>query len=145
MNLKLEYKKASESDLDFLLDLRMKTMNLHYANSNLPTTRETTLQRVLYQFEKANIIILNDEPAGLLKIDRNADKIDILQLQIDPILQGKGIGKAILEDIIEEASKAQKPVLLSVLKTNKAQKLYFSLGFKIIDEDEHSYFMKFST
>lgn len=144
MNFKLEYRKAQESDIDFLLDLRIKTMTEHYANSNLSTTKESTLQRVLYQFEKTHIVSLNNHPIGLLKIDRGADCIDVLQLQIYPDQQRRGIGKSVLEDIIREAVLAQKSVSLSVLKTNKAQKLYLSLGFKIIDEDEHSYMMKLS-
>lgn len=138
----LQYRKASESDLDFLLDLRMKTMIEHYANSSLPTDRESTLQRVLYQFEKANIILFNNEPIGLLKIDRSKDKIEVLQLQVDPSQQGKGLGKMILKEIIEEALSSQKSVVLSVLKTNKAQNLYSSLGFVTIDENEHSYIME---
>lgn len=138
----LQYRKASESDLDFLLDLRMKTMNEHYANSSLPTDRESTLQRVLYQFEKANIILFNNEPIGLLKIDRSKDKIEVLQLQVEPSQQGKGLGKMILKEIIEEALSSHKSVVLSVLKTNKAQNLYSSLGFVIIDENEHSYIME---
>lgn len=144
MNLKLKYRKAKKEDIDFLINLRMKTMNEHLLSSNLPVTKELTLERVLHQFEKSSIIVLNDEPIGLLKIDRNENNIEVMQIQIDPNQQGKGIGKSILEDIIQEAIVSQKPVSLSVLKTNKAQKLYTSLGFKIIDEDEHSYMMKFS-
>ncbi|SHM65982.1 N-acetylglutamate synthase, GNAT family [Chryseobacterium carnipullorum] len=142
MNTIITYRKASENDIDYLLDLRTKTMNPHYANSHLPTDRETTLQRILYQFDKAHIILLNDEPVGLLKINRG-DKTEVLQLQIDPTQQGKGLGKKILKDILEEASKEGKTVELSVLKTNKAQYLYTSLGFKTVGEDEHSYFMEF--
>ncbi|HBV14085.1 GNAT family N-acetyltransferase [Chryseobacterium carnipullorum] len=142
MNTIITYKKASENDIDYLLDLRTKTMNPHYANSHLPTDRETTLQRILYQFDKAHIILLNDEPVGLLKINRG-DKTEVFQLQIDPTQQGKGLGKKILKDILEEASKEGKTVELSVLKTNKAQYLYTSLGFKTVGEDEHSYFMEF--
>ncbi|WP_172280157.1 GNAT family N-acetyltransferase [Chryseobacterium sp. LAM-KRS1] len=143
MNFTLKYRKAEESDIEFLLDLRTKTMTEHYATSNLPTTKEYALQRILYQFENAHIIILNDNPMGLLKINRTADNIDILQLQIHPDQQGLGIGKSILEKIIRESVSDQKSVSLSVLKTNRAQKLYSSLGFKIIDEDDHSYNMKF--
>lgn len=140
--MQLQYRKALESDIDFLLDLRKKTMTEHYASSNLSTDEKSTLQRVLYEFEKANIIILNNNPIGLLKINKAEDYIEILQLQIDPKLQGKGIGKNILNDIIGKYS--QKPIRLSVLKTNKAQNLYSGLGFTIIDEDEHSYKMEFS-
>ncbi len=118
-------------------------MNQHYADSKLPTDRETTLQRILYQFDKAHIILLNDKPAGLLKINKTDEKTEVLQLQIDPIQQGKGLGKMILTAILREASEAGKTVALSVLKTNKAQHLYNSLGFKTVDEDEHSYFMEF--
>ncbi|MFP3597679.1 GNAT family N-acetyltransferase [Chryseobacterium sp. SIMBA_029] len=144
MNTEIHYRKASENDIDFLLDLRTKTMNEHYTNSSLPTDRASTLQRVLYQFEKANIILFNNEPVGLLKIDRSKDPIEVLQLQIDPGQQGKGLGKTILQSILEEASSAGKKVSLSVLKSNKAQHLYSSLGFKAVGEDEHSYFMSFS-
>jgi ribosomal protein S18 acetylase RimI-like enzyme len=144
MNLNLQYRKATENDIDFLFDLRMKTMTEYYAQSNLPTAKEFVLQRVLYEFDKAHIIILNNEPIGLLKIDRNLDKIHILQLQINPNLQGKGIGKSILKSIFDEAETDQKTVILSVLKVNKAQHLYLRLGFEIIDKNEHSYFMEFS-
>lgn len=142
--MNLQYRKASESDLDFLLDLRMKTMTEHYASSGLLTTEESALQRVLYQFEKANIISLDNKPIGLLKLNKESDKTEVLQIQIDPKMQGKGIGKLILKDIVEEAKTAQKRVILSVLKTNKAQNLYSSLGFKIVEENEHSYIMEFS-
>ena len=87
---------------------------------------------------------MDNKPVGLLKVSRNQDTIYIIQLQIDPGLQGKGIGKSILEEILEEAENHQKTVTLSVLKTNKARHLYSSLGFMIIDENEHSYFMEFS-
>ncbi|WP_288376158.1 GNAT family N-acetyltransferase [uncultured Chryseobacterium sp.] len=142
MNPDLHYKQADENDIDFLLALRIKTMNPHYETSGLSTDRETTLQRVLYQFDKANIIFLDNQPIGLLKVDRTFTNIEVLQLQIDPSQQGKGLGKKILMDILEEASLARKTVSLSVLKTNKAQHLYKSLGFRIVDEDQYSYFME---
>ncbi|MGH1519316.1 GNAT family N-acetyltransferase [Chryseobacterium sp. JK1] len=142
MNTSLTYRQATEKDLDFLFDLRTKTMVPHYEVSGLSTDRHTTLQRVLYEFEKAQIILLDNQPIGLLKVNRTFTNIDILQLQIDPAQQGKGLGKKILSDILEEASLAGKTVSLSVLKTNKAQHLYTSLGFKIVDEDQNSYFME---
>lgn len=144
MNIHITYRKATENDIKYLLDLRMKTMVPHYADSGLPTDKETTLKRVLHEFEKANIIFIDDHPVGLLKVDRTNPNIDILQLQIDPSQQGKGLGKMILTNLLEEASTFGKTASLSVLKTNKAQHLYSSLGFKIVGEDEHSYFMEYS-
>lgn len=143
MSFNLQYRKATESDMNFLIHLREKTMSEHYISSNLPATREVHTQRVLYEYDKANIVIFNNEPIGLLKINRNKDTIYIIQLQIDSGLQGKGIGRFILTEIIEEAKNSQKTITLSVLKTNKAQHLYSSLGFVIIDENDDSYFMEF--
>ncbi|PWN60686.1 GNAT family N-acetyltransferase [Chryseobacterium oncorhynchi] len=144
MNTSITYRKATENDLDYLLDLRMKTMVPHYAEADLPTDDDTTLKRVLHEFEKANIILLDNEPVGLLKINKTNSETEVLQLQIDPSQQGKGLGRLILTDILKEASLVKNIVSLSVLKTNKAQHLYSSLGFKIISEDEHSYFMELS-
>lgn len=144
MKTPITYRKATENDLDYLLDLRTKTMVPHYAESNLPTDRETTLSRILDQFDKAHIIFLDNQPIGLLKINRTDKNIDILQLQIDPGQQGKGLGRMILSDILDEASAAGKTASLSVLKTNKAQHLYLSLGFKTVSEDKYSFFMEFS-
>jgi ribosomal protein S18 acetylase RimI-like enzyme len=142
MNTQITYEKATENDIDYLLDLRTKTMVPHYAESNLSTDRETTLQRVLYQFEKAHIIFHDHRRVGLLKVNETKDKTEVIQLQIDPEFQGRGLGKIILQDILDKALETGKKVWLSVLKTNKAQHLYTSLGFKIIGEDEHSYFME---
>ncbi|AKK71733.1 acetyltransferase [Chryseobacterium sp. P1-3] len=144
MKAPVTYQKATEKDIDYLLDLRIKTMVPHYAESNLPTDRETALQRILYQFDKASIIFLDNRPIGLLKVNRADTNIDILQLQIDPGQQGKGLGRNILIQILREASETGRIVTLSVLKTNKAQNLYTRLGFRIVGEDEHSYFMEFS-
>jgi len=141
MSFKLQYRKATETDIDFLIELREKTMSEHYISSNLPATREVHMQRVLYEFDKASII-MNNEPIGLLKISRKPDTLYIIQLQIDPTAQGKGIGRFILKELIEEAKNSQKTITLSVLKTNKAQYLYSSLGFVIIGENDHSYFME---
>lgn len=142
MDIQLTYKKATENDIDYLLDLRTKTMVPHYAEPDLPTDRETTLQRILYEFDKACIIFLHHQRIGLLKVNETAGKTEILQLQIDPEFQGLGLGGKILKNILAGAAEKGNAVWLSVLKTNKAQHLYTSLGFKIIGEDEYSYFME---
>lgn len=79
-----------------------------------------------------------------MKIEKGRAHIELIQIQIDPRYQGKGLGKKILTELINEAIYEGKSISLHVLKTNKAQKLYFSLGFEIIGEDEHSYHIKYS-
>ncbi len=140
----LTYRPALESDLNFLLDLRTKTMNPHLIASSLSTAVDSHMLRIKYKFEHASIIEYNRTSIGLLKIERKQDGIELIQIQIDPLYQGKGIGKKILEQIINEANSDKKSITLQVLKVNKAQRLYVKLGFKIIEESNDSYFMKYS-
>jgi N-acetylglutamate synthase-like GNAT family acetyltransferase len=140
--LKITFRKATQEDIDFLFDLRIQTMTEHYESSHLATDKESTLKRIQYKFDKAQIILLDNQPVGLLKINRTESLIEILQIQINPKLQGKGIGRRILTDILREASSLQKSTRLSVLKTNRAKNLYAGLGFKITDEDQHSFHME---
>src|SRR5690606_18834509 len=124
------------SDQEFLLDLRIQTMNAHLTASSLPVSDEAHLQRINYKFEHALIIEIDKRDIGLLKIVRQADNIELIQIQIAVTYQGKGIGRRILNDLIEEAIESEKTITLSVLKTNKAKNLYSNVGFKIVDETE---------
>ncbi|WP_326984921.1 GNAT family N-acetyltransferase [Chryseobacterium sp. MYb264] len=140
----LQSRKATENDMDFLLDLRIKTMNEHLKSSGFPTDDDTHLKRILYEFETAKIMMYRKEDIGLLKVKYKKDEIELIQLQIHPDFQGKGFGKHILKMIIEESLFSEIPVYLSVLKTNPAQKLYARVGFRTVEENEHSFTMKFS-
>jgi len=139
----IKYRPALKSDLEFLLDLRIQTMNAHLTASSLPVSDEAHLQRIDYQFEHALIIEIDKRAIGLLKIERQQDNIELIQIQIAASYQGKGIGRRILNDLIEEAIESEKTITLSVLKTNKAKNLYSDVGFKIVGETESAYLMLF--
>jgi ribosomal protein S18 acetylase RimI-like enzyme len=138
----LTYKKASEEDLEFLLWLRQETMAEHLNNAGMEINEENLLSRIKYQFEHAKIILLNGEKIGLLKVTENNTEIEIHQIQVAPNHQNKGIGREIIQSILQKASTKKIPVKLSVLKANKAQTLYQNLGFVIYNESEYSYFMR---
>ncbi|MNR98182.1 Acetyltransferase (GNAT) family protein [compost metagenome] len=140
--IELNYRKASLADIEYLLWLRKQTMTEHFLNSGIEVNDEYHLKRIEYHFEDAKIILLNENPIGLLKVNENKSGFEIIQIQIDPEFQGKGIGKKMIQSIIDKASSLNLPVELSVLKNNKAKQLYISLGFKIINENEDSFIMK---
>ena len=143
-NTTIKYKKATEQDLEFLLWLRKETMVEHLIKAGMEVNEENLLSRIKHQFENAKIILLNDQKIGLLKITKQDTEIEILQIQIAPDFQNKGIGKQVIHSILQEASVKKMRVKLNVLKVNKAQTLYQNLGFEIYGEDEYSYFMKTS-
>lgn len=128
--------------MEYLLGLRKTTMNEHLLRAGLSISDEEHIKRILYQYEGAEIILLNAEPIGLLKLNRQPTSIEIIQIQIDPQYQGKGIGQEVIQFIIDQAREQQISVSLSVLKGNKAKRLYESLGFVTIEETEDSFVMK---
>lgn len=142
-DLNLSFRKALASDMDYLLWLRKETMNIHLTNAGVKVSESNHLKGLLYQFDDAQIILLNKQKIGLLKISVHQEHVEIIQIQIEPQYQGKGIGKQIIEQIMDDARKAKLSVILSVLKKNTAKNLYEQLGFEIIGEDDYSFIMKF--
>jgi ribosomal protein S18 acetylase RimI-like enzyme len=59
-----------------------------------------------------------------------------------PAFQGRGVGTAIVRDLVEEARAQDLPVTLQVLKENPgARRLYERLGFAVTGENETSHLM----
>ena len=137
----LKYRKALESDIDYLLWLRKKTMDEHLLSSGISLSDEEHLLRIHYLFDEAQVIMLEDEVIGLLKVEEKEINLEIVQIQIDPKCQGKGLGQKVIKKVIEDSKQRNKIVSLSVLKKNKARDLYLRMGFRIIGEDDHSFMM----
>ena len=57
--------------------------------------------------------------------------------QLHPALQGLGVGKALIEGLIDEARAAGASIHLKVLSGSPARRLYERLGFEVEEEAEH--------
>lgn len=143
MNRMISLRPATTRDVDFLMELRKSTMTQHMANSGVEVTDEDHLQRVLYQYEFAEVIEMDGRRIGLLKLEKEEKFWKLVQIQLLPGLQGQGIGGALLSEIVDAAIKNDIEVSLSVLKANPARHLYKRLGFLIARESEHAYEMQF--
>ena len=133
--------QASDSDMAFLLELRLKTMDEHLKNAGLFLTKQQHRDRVRDNFKLAHIISVDCQKIGFIKLEMSAAKITIFQFQILPEYQGKGYGRRILSNFMSEAKN--KSVCLSVLKANPAYKLYQRLGFTKVDEDDYEYHLEY--
>ena len=86
-------------------------------------------------YRKYNIIMFNNEIAGCLLRKKNI----IEEIYIIPKYRNIGIASEVIQDIIN----LYKETYLWVFKNNKeAIKLYKRLGFKVIKENEISYYMR---
>ena len=89
----------------------------------------------------------NNKPIGFA--DYGILKDDIYKLHKIYVLsnqQGKGIGKLLIDHVIEKVKEQNaKALLLNVNRNNKAKQVYEHLGFKVISEEDidigEGYFM----
>jgi len=119
-------------------------MDNYLQNTGGAIDRQSHLGRILYRFDAARVIMLDNTMAGLLKYYRDQTCWVIVQVQLAPKHQGKGLGAKILEHVLAQATGEGKPVSLSVLKGNPAINLYRRLGFAIISESDIEYGMRFT-
>lgn len=135
--MKITRREATEDDIPFLLELRHDTMEQYLVDAGVDVSNEFHLERLLYAFDGAEVLILDGNPIGLLKVRRSKHEWEIVQMQISVNLQGKGIGRFLLQQVISEATAVGVALILSVLKNNPAKQLYERLGFEVVGENKH--------
>ena len=86
------------------------------------------------------IIIEDDVPVGRLYIHRQDNEIRIIDIAILPEYRGKGMGTALLSEILAEGGRKGKAVSIHVERFNRALRLYLRLGF-IAVEDQGVYLL----
>lgn len=132
--------QATESDKEYLLELRKKTMLEHLERAGQFLSEQEHAERVNYKFEYSFLVFHSDELIGAVKFHSKINEVELTQIQISPSYQGKGFGSGIVQQIVDNESP--KTVTLSVLKGSPAVKFYRNLGFKTIGEDTYEYHMQ---
>lgn len=75
------------------------------------------------------VVLVDGQPAGRYYVDRNTDRIVIVDISLLPEFRGQGVGTALLEGTLAQAGTAGSPVVLNVEMSNPAAGLYLRLGF----------------
>lgn len=81
-----------------------------------------------------DLILIDGVPAGRLYVHRRATEIRLVDISLMPELRGRGIGSALLRELMAEAEAAGKPLTIHVEKYNPAMRLYLRLGFRPIED-----------
>jgi ribosomal protein S18 acetylase RimI-like enzyme len=79
-----------------------------------------------------DVIEVEELPAGRLYINRGPDDFRIIDIALLPEYRGHGVGSALIEGLLAEASTAQTTVSIHVERQNPARRLYERLGFQPI-------------
>lgn len=104
-----------------------------------------TATRLLAQFRNeidlldCDVIVVDGKDAGYLSVEDRGQFWYIDAIAIVPRYQKKGVGTALLRDVLGRASV---PVRLNVLHINPARGLYERLGFRVIARDARRQIME---
>ena len=105
---------------------------------NLFYTPESLYRQMLEQHHVFFLAELDDVPVGFAsvgKIDEGVFRLH--KLYVQPELHGKGVGKALVEAVLDEAFEGGgRKLQLTVNKNNKSVTFYQRLGFNITGEQK---------
>ena len=136
----ISYRLRTEEDLPFIEALYWSTREDELAGTGWPEAlkRQFAAQQQSAQsrhFELnhpgAEWLLIEQGGAaiGRLYVEDRDDRILLVDIALMPESRGRGIGTAIIGDLLALGRDEGKPVWLSVFKTNKARRLYARLGF----------------
>jgi len=135
-----------EEDLEFLLRLYATTRADEMAMvTDWSDEQKEWFVRMQFQAQHAwyqehygdaqfDLVLMDGVPAGRLYVHRRPAEIRLVDISLTPELRGKGVGSALLRELIAEAEAAGKPLTIHVEKYNPAMRLYLRLGFKPIED-----------
>jgi len=140
---KIGFRPAFDQDYDFLYQLHVATMK-DYVDKTWGWNDDFQQKIFKEKFEpdKLKIITFDKKDIGIIVIEDRYEDVFLRIIEILPEYQNKGIGKYIVQSLIDKAKNENKVVFLYVLKVNPAQNLYKSLGFEIISEITTHYIMR---
>lgn len=91
---------------------------------------------------RAQVITVGDRIAGCLDAVRKDGVMWLLRIELDPSLQGLGIGSAVVCDLQQQAAAEGLRMTLDVFAGNPARRLYERLGFRETGQDGPSVTMQ---
>jgi ribosomal protein S18 acetylase RimI-like enzyme len=145
---------ALPSDEGFLRDLIVDTVAGELGASAWPEPMRSHLLGVQYTARRhssrvdfpeatSQVIQANGGDAGWVLVNAMRHETRLIEIMVAPELRGKGIGTAVIRELLANAFQAGKPMRLSVNVTNSgAIQLYERLGFRRIDGNEVQHIME---
>lgn len=87
----------------------------------------------------SRIILLNGRPVGRLLVDRGDASILLRDIALLTEYRNRGLGSRLITELMKEAASVGKPILLHVVVTSPAVRLYERLGFRRNGDETAAY------
>jgi GNAT superfamily N-acetyltransferase len=139
-------RRATPCDADFVYRVMEATMRRYVEQTWGSFSEARTRKDVADVIASGHCSIIEFEGAdiGVLTVERLADRIKLGQFYILPSHQNRGIGTAILRELIREARQAGKRLKLRLLKVNPVRRLYEREGFRVVSSTPERLYMELS-
>ena len=131
MKTKYSIRRATEADYRYCYRLTKRNMGdlfrRHWGGWAPSAFRKG------YNAEKIKIVIMNGRRAGYFSLRKDQEGLYLDNIQLSPSVQGRGIGTALLKEILSE--HGSEKVRLTTFSDNPAKRLYERLGFSVTECD----------
>jgi ribosomal protein S18 acetylase RimI-like enzyme len=139
------FRPVLDADLPFLADLYASTREAELAP--VPWPDEAKRAFLLDQFNKQHdhyqqhyqgadywVIERDGEPIGRVYVYRSPGEIRLMDIALLPEQRGRGLGSALLTELLDEADRQAAQITLHVEAENPVKRLYQRLGFVLIEQ-----------
>jgi len=142
----VELRPVTESDDQFLLSVYASTRQEELAQAEWPEGQKEMFLRWQFDLQRKeygarfpdaayDVILVDQCPAGRIWVGSDEEQIRLLDIALLPEFQNRGVGTALLRQLMEEAAKRGKALRHMVfVLNNDAHRFYERLGFHVIEE-----------
>jgi ribosomal protein S18 acetylase RimI-like enzyme len=140
----LTFRPIRDSDQDFLCALYASTRADELAP--VPWSAEEKRQFLQQQFSLQHrhyqqvypdadylLVLHAGDAIGRIYLARDRDALNLIDIALLPEWRGRGIGSALLAELIDEAEREYGVIELHVESNNPAKRLYERLGFALVE------------
>lgn len=97
-----------------------------------------------YRQEEVRIVLEGHAPIGWLQVTEQPNALMLSQIHLVPAARCRGIGTALLRELLARADHEGRSVTLWVLKNNPARSLYERLGFRLVGAEAYKLRMEWT-
>ena len=145
MDRTITLRPISDADLDFLCRVYGSTRTEELAQTDWDEATKAAFLRSQFEAQhrhyhehyaaaRFELILLDGESIGRVYVARWAHEIRIVDIALLPAFRGRGIGTALLEQILSEGRQRGVPVTIHVERFNPALRWYERLGFRLAED-----------
>lgn len=139
MTADIQIRRGVTDDQDWLFELFRRTMQ-NYIDKAWGWDELLQREGFITSLPARNfqVLLYKQQRAGSYHLTEKSDHLILDMILVAPEYQRQGLGSFLMQRVQAKSRDSNKPVQLSVLKTNPAVQFHLASGFKLIDEDSHS-------